>query len=410
MPPSVSFADSPASPRAGIPLRKKSNSKAGRRSARPASIDPLSDRATQALIRRTLCPQRSADKGRDSQMPIDKLLPPLTSRNDVNLQLYAFLAIILREFVQSWYSKVTTDETFVGEILHIIAHCTQTLEERFRKLDLESLALNEIPELLEKHVTTYRTAHQSSVQPPLELDSREAYHALWPLPFLSPVPQPGDSLKAAEQRENEAIYRQLLVQAVLAVILPTAELENPCLTALVGQIFSELILGNAVGTKAVQPWLLYEGICILARLRDEKKVTSKQESTPVTGQTNLKISTRGRWSARGIFPAIVHLIFVFLSSIRLMAATIAMSTSLPPRTTPSEEIEDPNGPASTTADHVTATQSKVPVLASRAWTFLANLIELSSRMPWLAACFSLLQLGAVNGPGRIAASDSKLDR
>lgn len=115
--------------------------------------DPLSDRATLNLIRRTLCPQHLGDKGRDAQPTIQELLPPLTSRNDVDLQLYAFLAIIMREFVQSWYSKITTDETFVPEILRIIAHCTTALEQRFRNLDLESLLLDEIPELLDRHTT-----------------------------------------------------------------------------------------------------------------------------------------------------------------------------------------------------------------------------------------------------------------
>lgn len=128
-------------------------SAAVRRSNRPGATDPLSDRATSLLIRRTLCSQQLGEKARDAQVPIDELLPPLTSRNDVDLQLYAFLAIILREFVQSWYNKITTDENFVAEIVHIIAHCTRALEQRFRKVDLESLVLDEIPDLLDRHIT-----------------------------------------------------------------------------------------------------------------------------------------------------------------------------------------------------------------------------------------------------------------
>lgn len=124
-----------------------------RRANRSAQADPLSDRATSLLIRRTLCSQQLGDKARDAQAPIEDLLPPLTSRNDVDLQLYAFLAIILREFVQSWYSKITSDETFVAEVVHVIAHCTRALEQRCRKLDLESLILDEIPDLLDRHIT-----------------------------------------------------------------------------------------------------------------------------------------------------------------------------------------------------------------------------------------------------------------
>lgn len=87
-------------------------------------------------------------------MPIEDLLPPLTSRNDVDLQLYALIAIILREYVQKWYNKITPDETFVAETVQIIAHCTRALEQRLRKVDLESLLFDEIPDLLDKHVNS----------------------------------------------------------------------------------------------------------------------------------------------------------------------------------------------------------------------------------------------------------------
>ena len=126
---------------------------------------PLSDKATSMLIRRTLCPQSLGDKGREAQQPIEELLPPLTSRNDVDFQLYALLAIIIKEFVQRWYSKITTDDTFVAETMHTIAHCTTALEQRFRKLDLESLVLDEIPDLLDKHVTggvPYQAVHEKA--------------------------------------------------------------------------------------------------------------------------------------------------------------------------------------------------------------------------------------------------------
>lgn len=125
-----------------------------RRAARPGPVDFLSDRATAALVRRTLCAQQHApgDRGRNTPTPIQDLLPPLTSRNDVDLQLYALISIVLREFVQAWYSKITPDETFVAEIVQIIAHCTRALEQRLRKVDLESLLFDELPELLDTHV------------------------------------------------------------------------------------------------------------------------------------------------------------------------------------------------------------------------------------------------------------------
>jgi mitochondrial splicing suppressor protein 51 len=148
------------SPSAGEPASRSashhpdatSSSQPNRHPTRSAPAEFLSDRATAALIRRCLCARHLADRGRGSPAPIQDLLPPLTSRNDVDLQLYALISIILREFVQNWYSKITPDETFVAEIVQVIAHCTRALEQRLRKVDLESLLFDELPELLATHI------------------------------------------------------------------------------------------------------------------------------------------------------------------------------------------------------------------------------------------------------------------
>lgn len=143
-----------AAPGAGPGGGQQLQQQQSRRVPRPGGSDPLSDKATAFLIRKTLCSQHLGDKGkgRSTPAPIEELLPPLTSRNDVDLQLYALIAIVIKEFVQTWYSKITPDESFVAEVVRIIAHCTRALEQRMRKLDLESLLFDELPELIDKHV------------------------------------------------------------------------------------------------------------------------------------------------------------------------------------------------------------------------------------------------------------------
>ncbi|KAG5748031.1 hypothetical protein H9Q70_009310 [Fusarium xylarioides] len=381
-----------------------------RRPLRSNATDPLSDRATSLLIRRTLCSPQLGEKSRDSQVPIDELLPPLTSRNDVDLQLYALLAIVMREFVQSWYSKITTDEHFVSEILHIIAHCSRALEQRFRKVDLESLVLDEIPDLLDKHITSYHISHSPIARQPVEVDPREAYHAMCPLPHLAPVPHPDCPDTISDQKENEALYRQLLVQGVLAILLPTEDLENPCLTSLVEQIFSELIIGNVIANKASQPWMLYEGICIMARVLRQRKDQGVVVAETQNGAGGPKVDVKGRrsWSVRSMFLAVIQLGMLVVASLRFITTALVMASSLPARATPLDEKEalldhDKSPPRS--FDPV-----KAPILSCRVWTCLGNLFELSLRMPWLDGFLSLLQYGAVNGPGRIAGHDGPIDR
>jgi hypothetical protein len=135
-----------------------------------ASAEALSDKATAAFIRRTLCAHHAlsgaGEKGRSTPRPVDELLPPLTSSNEVDLQLYAILAVILRESVYVWYSKITPDHVFVDEVLQTIAHCTRALEQRVRKVDLESLLLDEIPQLIEAHLAGASSPPQPQPQLP----------------------------------------------------------------------------------------------------------------------------------------------------------------------------------------------------------------------------------------------------
>lgn len=119
---------------------------------KPLPALDLSDRVTVSLIRRVLCPNVQSTGERNSTAPISELLPPLTSSNEVDLQLYAIIAIVIREFVYSWYAKITPDHSFVEEVVQIIAHCTRALEGRLRRVDLEELLLHEVPELVERHV------------------------------------------------------------------------------------------------------------------------------------------------------------------------------------------------------------------------------------------------------------------
>lgn len=120
--------------------------------------DINSDKATAAFVRRTLCSHDvllgNGEKGRNTPRPIEEVLPPLTSSNEVDLQLYGIIAVIIKEFVQTWYSKITPDHAFVNEVLQTIAHCTRALEQRMRKVDLEALLLDEIAELVEAHISS----------------------------------------------------------------------------------------------------------------------------------------------------------------------------------------------------------------------------------------------------------------
>lgn len=108
---------------------------------------------TPALIQRVLAPDRQIEtKTQTDASGIEDLLPPLTSSDEVDVELYAILAIIIKDFVNTWYSKITSDHGFVEEIIKIFAHCSTSLEQRLRHVDVVSLFVDEIPLLVHDHV------------------------------------------------------------------------------------------------------------------------------------------------------------------------------------------------------------------------------------------------------------------
>lgn len=114
-----------------------------------------SERATAALIRRVLCPHVHHHHHPGSTIEpvaIDKVLPPLTSSNEIDVELYAIIAVVIKEVIQSWYGKMTPDQGFVEEVIRIVAHCTRALEGRLRSVDLEGLIFDEMAELVERHI------------------------------------------------------------------------------------------------------------------------------------------------------------------------------------------------------------------------------------------------------------------
>jgi hypothetical protein len=130
------------------------------RLTRQSSFEASTDKAAAALVRRVLLahqfnnnPQESEQQPASSNTAcLDATLPSLTSSNEIDLQLYALIAIFIKDCVYSWYSKFTTDHTFIEDVIQIIAHCTRALEERLRTADLERLFLNEVPALIDAHV------------------------------------------------------------------------------------------------------------------------------------------------------------------------------------------------------------------------------------------------------------------
>lgn len=416
------------------------------------------DEATAAFVRRTLCAHNlrtgTGDNAKGPAPPqaLEDLLPPLTSSNEVDLQLYAIISVIIKDFVQTWYTKITPDHEFVDEVIQIIAHCTRGLEQRLRRVDLEALLLDEIPALLHAHIESwfiliwkcgYCTNHLSAYQIAhtqgdhfslVGLSPRDIYHTLQPHPALSPVPLESGSIAAHDQAANEAAWRQLLFERVLALLLPPEDLQNPCLKVLVNEILAELIMGNAVSGKACEGWLIWDGITkALTKAQRKKDEVIEQLEPPainrleqfglLPAQPN-PINDAPVKSTNSIPPRIAQLMFELLRILamayvflRMAIVTFMDSASLPPRS-----MADHHKPVSEPSMHnshvsISSTSSfqfdaapQRPILEMMVWSVPSRLLSLDLRMPWLVSSLSFIQYYLVNGPGKLCNTDGRIDR
>lgn len=249
---------------------------------------------------------------------------------------------------------------------------------------------------------------------------------------MTPVPDDKNQDAIQQQMENEAVYRELLVQGVLAVLLPTEDLENASLTTLVGQIFSEMILGNGIGGKASEPWLLWEGITKIAEVIQDKlsnkskaqaldrSYSNSSEPVPldITGRTT-KSWNFGR-SIQKAFWLVLQYVFLAVTAARFLITSIATSSSLPSRIPPamkitgsgtsqedmgSRELKNPS-----IAPRGRPLSFKQPILKMKVWSCAASLLDLGVRMPWISATISILQWGALMGPGEVGNTDGPIDK
>ncbi|OBT41256.1 hypothetical protein VE00_08965 [Pseudogymnoascus sp. WSF 3629] len=354
----------------------------------------LSPAATSALIRRTLHPTASKDT------PLSSLLKPLTGDADADFEIYALLAVVMREFVVKWYGNITGDPGFVGEIGELVEGVVRKgwgrLGERRRENGGWGGVVVEVGgvvgEVGRGHVDGYRTAHTTRLPPPYAASPRQIYHSLHPHPALSPVPDPTDPASIELQSANDAAYRELLAQRLLQTLLPPTERDNPALMALVGSILADLVIEKAV-ERACEPGVIWEGIAkvvegVAARGKSARRVDRGDDGT----------KRNGGWQAT--FWMVLQFAFLAFATVRALVIAVATSSSLPRRGVRLSK---------STTSPTTAT-GPTPVLGMKMWSFLARQVELEERMPWAYGALALGQWVMLYGPGRVGAVDGVVDR
>jgi hypothetical protein len=197
-----------------------------------------------------------------------------------------------------------------------------------------------------------------------------------------------------------------------------------------------MILGGAIGGKASEPWLLWEGITkvtevIQERLLNIPKAHAGHDRSPANSIESAPFDITGRsskgWrigtSIQNKFWLVLQYVFLALTATRFLIISVATSTALPSRIQPTmkltrsvyleDETESPrltNSKRAANRDYSPTPSSKQPILRMKIWSCAAQLLDLSVRMPWLCATISMLQWAAITGPWEVGNTDGMIDK
>ncbi|KPI36834.1 uncharacterized protein AB675_11791 [Cyphellophora attinorum] len=397
----------PTPSRAASPARPRKTPK-----SEPPSNEYLSDAATLSLIRRILIGESNATD-RASPGPIEGALPPLTSSNDVDIQLYAIISIVVKDFIQPWYTKITPDQAFVDEVVHIVAHCSRALEQRLRHADIAGLILDEVPAILVQHVEDFQAATISHGSLPYGSDLVQVYHALNPHPALDPA------LSDDARTATERAHRQLLIQGALAVLLPTEDLQNSSLRILVTDVLADLILGRAINDRLCQGWFLHEmmsKVTVIISRRTHPKITGEEMQADARGrlekfgllssqqeQASTVHSTSSRQSIAFWFWAILQWCYMAVIGLKFTGRGLMHARHLPPRQR--NQVHTPTLTGSTKSS-----QHDAMVLDYSIFSAVSMLLSLSTRMPWLIGILAFFRHILTSGQERPNSTGSIVDR
>jgi hypothetical protein len=193
-------------------------------------------------------------------LPLSTPIPPIlaTTSEDVpgiealNAEIYDFLALAVRGFVNPWWSKITArDRDLMVEINGIVTHVIRSLEVRLVGADLVGMLVHDLPLLVAQHYSDYRTVEakmrsgyitglQGSVDPYTQL-----FHGLQP--HLAVFP---------DGTVNGTYIRQA-VEHVMKVCLPPEDWAAETERSIICEIVIKVLLGSAI-PKLTQPWFTHK--------------------------------------------------------------------------------------------------------------------------------------------------------
>lgn len=184
-------------------------------------------------------------------LPPSTDLPPLflshTCPPELNDEAHDLIALALRAFVNTWWTKLTRyDKELLPQIAAILTHVIRALERRLLDADLSRLVFDDVPALITQHYRDYRQAvskASTSYATGGALSLPELFHQLQSHMAVSP-----------DGSIDEEYFRQA-VDHILKECLPAEDYAPEAERFIVREIILKVVVKDVIPL-ITQPWFL----------------------------------------------------------------------------------------------------------------------------------------------------------
>ncbi|KAG2370207.1 PXA domain-containing protein [Suillus spraguei] len=188
-------------------------------------------------------------------LPPGSDLPPLfaspTCSPELDAEAYDFLALTLRAFVNTWWTKITRyDKELLPEITIVLTAVLRTLETRLLSTDFSLFIFSVAPTLITQHYRDYRHAAY-------KVSTSYAMGGSVPLPHLFHQLQPHVAI-SPEGKIDEEYFRQAF-DHLLKSCLPLQDYAPEAERYIIREIILKVLVKDVI-PRVTQPWFIQRTI------------------------------------------------------------------------------------------------------------------------------------------------------
>ena len=161
----------------------------------------------------------------------------------INDTVNNIIDLILRDFVESWFKKISSNKSFLLSIKHEFRFIFRTLESRVVGLDISNLLVHRLIPLINDHIDKIITAHEVIRSTKLTGNTNKlGNNYLLASNYNRGHLHKGIKIKSEEPLENINIYLSELIDKILPYLLEDNECKSNPARILVRELVSSFVL------------------------------------------------------------------------------------------------------------------------------------------------------------------------